>query len=212
MTHNQIEYAKLQETKRSNLVTEGETNRHNIVTENETNRHNLATESNETQKNIINQAHYERLDTETARHNAAQEAIAQQDSVSKRLSAQADATNASTRQYEAEIARQNSITNVINAQTNRLQAETQQKVGDSTVSRNQVQNTTDLASTVRQDNLAATQSQLNTSNIALNSQKESTLKSESFRNYTQGSKNIVDSLSRVLDAGTQVFKTIMLKK
>lgn len=90
MTHNQIDYARLQEesrahratefetnrnnvvmateTNRHNMVTEQETNRHNVSTENETNRHNLASESNDQQRNIINQQHYERMDAETRRH------------------------------------------------------------------------------------------------------------------------------------------------
>lgn len=64
MTHNQINYWNLQETKRSNVANEKETNRHNVATETETNRHNVATE---------------RIDlgklSETQRHNLATEGL-----------------------------------------------------------------------------------------------------------------------------------------
>lgn len=44
MTGNQIEYWKLQEGKRHNIVTEKESERHNVAGEKETYRHNFATE------------------------------------------------------------------------------------------------------------------------------------------------------------------------
>lgn len=57
MTRNQIEYWKLQESKRSNAANERETARHNVATEG------------------ITQTHYERSDAESERHNRATEGI-----------------------------------------------------------------------------------------------------------------------------------------
>lgn len=75
MTHNQINYWNLQETKRHNLVGEQETSRHNRATESvdlgklsESNRHNLATES----KDLGNLK-------ESIRHNVATENLTSRD-------------------------------------------------------------------------------------------------------------------------------------
>lgn len=80
MTQNQIAYWNLQESKRHNVVGEGETNRHNVATENETNRHNIATEQisiSDLQERQRHNLESERLgrDTlaETNRHNMAGE-------------------------------------------------------------------------------------------------------------------------------------------
>lgn len=84
MTRNQIEYARLLETKRSNLVNEGlqkasisETSRHNIVTENETSRANMARETETKRYNIQSLAETRRSnlarESETMRSNIARE-------------------------------------------------------------------------------------------------------------------------------------------
>lgn len=65
MTNNQIQYANLLETKRSNLAREAETKRHNIADETETHRANVVRED----------VAYKTLD-ETVRHNQAGETIA----------------------------------------------------------------------------------------------------------------------------------------
>lgn len=75
MTHNQIEWQKHLESKRSNLAVETETNRHNVVTENETKRHNVADEGIRSEANAINRQHFERSDAEVARSNRAKENI-----------------------------------------------------------------------------------------------------------------------------------------
>lgn len=70
MTHNQIDYAKLQEDKRHNV--EVESNNRNVLAENT--RHNKAVEQIQHEANIINQSHYARMDAENARHNQSVEA------------------------------------------------------------------------------------------------------------------------------------------
>lgn len=73
MTHNQIEYWKLQETKRNNLATEQETRRHNVVGEGETNRSNIAKEVISAGTLAENTRHNRASESETYRHNAAAE-------------------------------------------------------------------------------------------------------------------------------------------
>lgn len=89
MTTNQINYWNLQESRRHNVVSEGETQRHNVVTETETNRHNVATEAIDISKlqethrhNVVTEGQQDRaLDIqesgvrETQRHNQATENI-----------------------------------------------------------------------------------------------------------------------------------------
>lgn len=73
MTHNQIEYWKLNETKRSNLANEAEAKRANQARELETNRANLENEAIKRRANSINAAHYRNVDAETQRANLARE-------------------------------------------------------------------------------------------------------------------------------------------
>lgn len=97
MTHNQIEYWKLQESKRSNVAKETETNRANLASErenershraveqetrrsnlareDETHRSNVANEGIKKEANVINNAHYLRTDSENQRHNLASERL-----------------------------------------------------------------------------------------------------------------------------------------
>lgn len=75
MTHNQIEYWKLEESKRSNLANEAENKRHNVASEGETYRHNYATEGETGRHNrtteLIDMSKY----YETVRSNQANEAL-----------------------------------------------------------------------------------------------------------------------------------------
>lgn len=71
MTNNQIQFARLKEEGRHNVVTEGETGRHNIVTENETQRHNVQQEAIGRSQAGASWAGVK----ETSRHNQAQEEI-----------------------------------------------------------------------------------------------------------------------------------------
>lgn len=80
MTRNQIEYWNTQETKRHNVVTEGETAQHNRVTEAETQRHNMAAENIDISKltetsrhNLATESQAMRELAETQRHNVQQE-------------------------------------------------------------------------------------------------------------------------------------------
>lgn len=73
MTHNQIEYWKLQESKRNNLATERETRRHNVVGEGETYRSNVAKETISAGTLAENTRHNKASESETYRHNAAAE-------------------------------------------------------------------------------------------------------------------------------------------
>lgn len=97
MTHNQIEYWKLQEEKQHNRASEGETQRHNVVTEaigagtlaesskhnrvmeDETVRHNKVVEQETQRSNIAreNEAHRSNVarETETNRSNLVNEGI-----------------------------------------------------------------------------------------------------------------------------------------
>lgn len=83
MTTQQIEYAKHLEQQRHNKATEelgtaqlNETVRYNTASLAETQRANLARENLTSQQNVINNAHYQRMDAEAARHNVASESIA----------------------------------------------------------------------------------------------------------------------------------------
>lgn len=100
MTGNQIKYGELQENIRHNTTTEVETNRHNVVTEGETNRHNVVTE------------------VETNRHNVVTESIGWYDAESKRISANAAASQASAAWANVAINQQN-------ADTRRFEAESE---------------------------------------------------------------------------------------
>lgn len=75
MTHNQIDYWNLQETKRSNLAKETETNRHNVAFENETNRHNVVSEGIDMGNLIELSRHNQATEYETNRHNVASESL-----------------------------------------------------------------------------------------------------------------------------------------
>lgn len=69
MTHNQIEYWKLQEQKRSNLANESETNRSNVARESENYRHNTATEAETYRHNTVGEAQVWSAQAESKRHN-----------------------------------------------------------------------------------------------------------------------------------------------
>lgn len=84
MTHNQIDYWSLQESKRHNQQVENEASRHNVSEERETNRHNIETEKfnisnlNETQRHNVategeSKRHNIAAENETNRHNVSTE-------------------------------------------------------------------------------------------------------------------------------------------
>ena len=75
MTHNQIEYWNLQETKRHNVVGETETQRHNVAGETETNRHNVATEAVDIGRLNETVRHNTVTERESERHNRESENI-----------------------------------------------------------------------------------------------------------------------------------------
>lgn len=75
MTHNQIEYWKLEETKRSNRTNEAENKRHNVATEGETYRHNYATETEANRHNLTTELIDMNKFYEQARSNRANEAL-----------------------------------------------------------------------------------------------------------------------------------------
>lgn len=75
MTHNQIEYWKLDETKRSNRVNERENQRHNVSTEKETSRHNYATEDTANRNLVESIRSNKARERETNRHNVATEGL-----------------------------------------------------------------------------------------------------------------------------------------
>lgn len=76
MTHNQIEYWKLEETKRSNRTNEAENKRHNVATEGESYRHNYATETETNRHNMTTELIDMNKFYEQARSNRANEALA----------------------------------------------------------------------------------------------------------------------------------------
>lgn len=75
MTHNQIEYWNLVETRRHNLAGEGETQRHNVAGEQENTRHNKAFETIEIGKLNETVRHNTATEYETNRHNVETENI-----------------------------------------------------------------------------------------------------------------------------------------
>lgn len=75
MTHNQIEYWKLEESKRSNRVNEAENKRHNVAGEGETYRHNYATEGETNRHNMTTELIDMSKYYETVRSNRANEAL-----------------------------------------------------------------------------------------------------------------------------------------
>lgn len=144
MTHNQIEYQKLQEDTRHNLAVEtetnrnnvavlGETNRHNVITENETGRHNVVTEKETNRHNVVNEDQGYRTIAENIRHNLADEGIrSEYNQITGQHYVNQDAAaferNAITRSLgyanvnlgyaQNAVAARNAVTNERNAETN----------------------------------------------------------------------------------------------
>lgn len=73
MTHNQINYWTLQESKRSNKAKEVETNRHNVATETQSSRELAETERSNRARESENYRHNFATETESARHNVSTE-------------------------------------------------------------------------------------------------------------------------------------------
>lgn len=151
MTVNQISFANLQETKRHNVVTEGETYRHNLESEGETHRHNVSTESLSAETNAINRAHYERqdaynalhystMDAESARHNLAGEIETQRHNEAQELvNQQALAeTKRANKAKEKETKRHDKATESIQSLTNEIRSEELQEEHRSNVANEQI--------------------------------------------------------------------------
>lgn len=125
MTHNQIEYANYQESKRHNIAGETELNRHNVVTEYETARHNVVTENIGWANLSETKRHNQADEVETHRYHTASESI-ERSKVSEttrhnKVSEQIDAYRAAN---EIAIGYQNASTNAYNARTNEYNAQT----------------------------------------------------------------------------------------
>lgn len=123
MTRNQIDFWKLQESKRSNLANESEARRHNVETEQhnvrvlgETQRHNVAGESETSRHNLQTEAYQANDLLERSRSNRAQEEIARERNTISNM--QLLETARSNRANET-IGRSNASSNLINAATNR---------------------------------------------------------------------------------------------
>lgn len=132
MTANQIRYQEHLETKRANLAREAETKRDNEARLNETIRyntiftgetaaHNRAMEQLQAQANALNDAHYNRMDSETVRANQAKEAEQHRSNVVNERVAKENATTN----------RSNSIATRQNANTNEAIAEKQWGINSS---------------------------------------------------------------------------------
>lgn len=110
MTDIQIKYRGLEETKRHNLVTEGqessriaETMRHNLVSEGETNRHNLATEQENVRHNKVGEDIAMKNYYETQRHNLVGESIEKELNETKKLQHLAGAREANAKAEQQEM-------------------------------------------------------------------------------------------------------------
>lgn len=176
MTHSQLDYLGLQETKRNNLATLAETGRHNQATEQETKRNNLIVSTEQVRSNKENER-IGRLNVkqsrkalsetrrnnlvvskETNRHNKATEAQAKRSTSAQIQVAQIGATSrTNAAQISAQASRDVAATN---AQTTRYVAELQaaQKSLDRLTSRlnTQSQNATNkqIAEIKREGDLA----------------------------------------------------------
>lgn len=133
MTANQISYKNAVETERHNRAMEAlqerqtdiqqqsadETKRHNIVYEGETGRHNVVTEGISSDANTIMYLHNLATEDITSRHYYNQDVVAQQ--------------NADTNQQNADTNAKNATTNVINANVNEQNADVLAKKTDAEI-------------------------------------------------------------------------------
>lgn len=110
MTHNQIDYGRLQEEKRHNLASEGETFRHNVTTETETSRHNISVEQETSRHNVADE-------TETRRHNIVNEIEVNRHNVvnESEVNRHNLATEYETSRYNTEVIRHNQASEALQA-------------------------------------------------------------------------------------------------
>lgn len=211
MTHNQIAYATLQETRRHNVAVEDETKRNAMAVLEETQRHNVSQEHYWSESNAINSAHYKRIDQETQRHNIASERIenrkvseTQRHNLASEIievgkldeSATHNRATESTAQYQAEeSARHNVETERVSAKqadTAAYQAET---------SRQQIGINSYNAITSRYDALKRGQSV--DSDISLNKKRESDLDSQIQRRKLSGINETIKSVVDVISSSAE---------
>lgn len=147
MTHNQINYWNLQESKRHNVEGEKETNRHNLATEGETYRHNVSSEGidisklNETKRHNVQSEGIEsgKL-AEQQRHNIQTENVDisslqelgrhnRESEVSDRIKANASGTQAAASLFSAqESARHNMANEALQQQDLNIRSDSQSEV------------------------------------------------------------------------------------
>lgn len=126
MTHNQIEYWKLQEQKRSNAANERENARHNVASEVETNRSNLAKETISAGTLAEDMRHNRAGESETYRHNMANENEATRSNKAREFEtwrsnlAREIETQRSNLAKESETNRSNVANEAIKSQSNRI--------------------------------------------------------------------------------------------
>lgn len=228
MTHNQIEYQKLEEDRRHNAATEfetrrnnvavlGETNRHNLVYEQETGRHNRADEAIRSESNQINKAHFERSDFENSRHNQATETEtnrhnlvtesqtdrAYNETVRHNVASEGIGwAQAHASMANANAALQNAATNARNADINAINATT------GLINAESQRKIADAAAGNANVNWLQYQNQAENSKAqrelwrsqtALNSATTDIQSSIGFRNYASGAKDVVNSVDGVVD-------------
>lgn len=164
MLNVQVEYWKLQETKRHNVVAEeltrtelAEIARHNLATETETNRHNVVTEK-QTDRQI----------RETIRHNKATEAIG-------RTQAAAAMISANAAQRQAGAAETNAAANLTKAVTSyqmgAIQLGNETRNTNSLIKQREVQNTSTTVNTATNSLKASSDASTNLGNLILKAYK-----------------------------------------
>lgn len=189
MTHNQIDYAKLQEDKRHNK--EVELNARNVLAENT--RHNTETERIQHEANVINSNHYARMDAESVRHNQQVEAE----------------TNRHNIAMEGIQQRQNQLTAQQNAIRLQELAETEahntemEWIGHINASANTINaNAADRNATTNFFN-SGTQADKQKSDAALNRSKQSDIANQ---RSNRTANTVINAVNAVTNIATQIVK------
>ena len=189
MTHNQIDYAKLQEDKRHNQ--EVELNARNVLAENS--RHNKETERIQSEANVINSNHYANMDAESIRHNQQVEAE----------------TNRHNMAMEGIQQRQNQLTAQQNAIRLKELAETEahntemEWIGHTNAQANLINaNAADRNATTNFFN-SGTQSNMQQSNASLNKARETEVANQ---NSNRTANTIINAVNTVANIATQIVK------
>lgn len=166
MTKNQIEFAKLQESKRAAMASEditrkrdSETQRHNVSTEKvaidqatEQKRSNLAKESETHRSNVMSEIEAARSnqarERETARHNVASEMEQQRSNIAgETLQSRKLSQDYVLGQRQVAIAAKQADTASRQADIAQQRADFDERKSDSDISRNEVRNFADTVST-----------------------------------------------------------------